>query len=145
MAGQGTANSRFIVELDGVASISSSEVSGLEMLKHTPAKLNIGNRPNPMLVRGNYEVGEVTVKHASAINGAGNEFFQWLRDFARGASVERRGARVLQFDEDGRTIVDTYELRRCVPTSFKAEDKKGGSNDPDFYTFGLLPEDSEKF
>ena len=142
--GQGTTKSRFVVEIDGVSSIRASKVAGLEAIKHTPGKLNLGNEPNARLMRGNYEVGEVTVTHASSLNGSGDEFFQWIRNFVRGTAVERRGARVIQFDEDGTTIVDIWELRRCVPTSIKSEDKEAGSNDPDYFTFGLQPEDSMK-
>ena len=137
-----SSKNRFLVEIDGIAQISATKVDGLEMIKHTPSKLNVGNRPHAMHFRGNYEVGEVTVNVAEAFPETSAEVFEWQRSFVKGEDVTRRGARVIQMSEDGATPIATYELQECIPTSFKNDGFDAGSSDPSMLTFGLQPEDA---
>jgi phage tail-like protein len=135
----GTSESRYLVEVDGVTALDVSEVSGFGK-KHTPFKLSVGNRPSPILGRGNFEIEEVTFKHAHALNNAGQEFMQWLEDFTDGIDTSRRSARVIVLDEDGQSPVAQYELLDCVPTSFKIETHTAGGNNPSYFSFMLMPE-----
>lgn len=143
--GQGSSKGRYLFEMDGITSIRASRVQGLDVIKHTPVKFYEGNKPNANLVRGNYEVGEITVQQAEALNQTGSEFFRWIQDFVRGVNTERRGARLVVLDEDGVTPVAEYELIDCVPTSLKVEDQEAGSNDANMFTFGLQPEDCIRY
>jgi phage tail-like protein len=141
MPGQGASAQYFTVEIDGVTAIRASEVSGLK-IDHTEVKFFEGNRPNPHIVRGHFEVGAVTFKHAQALNQTGTELMQWLQDFIRGIVTDRRGMRVIQFDEDGIVPVYTYELLKCVPKSFEQDQLQGGSTNASMFTFVVLPEDA---
>jgi phage tail-like protein len=139
----GTGQNRFLIELDGVTAIRASEVSGGK-LKHTPFSLHESNRANPHKGRGNYEVEEVVVKHAHALNETGQEFFSWLIAFARGDEVERRTMRVIVLDEDGRTPVTTYEYLNCVPVTKGPESHSASSSDASMFEFTVAPEDMEE-
>jgi len=141
MPGQGASAQYFTVEVDGVTAIRASEVSGLK-IDHTEVKFYEGNRPNPHIVRGHFEVGAVTFKHAQALNESGAELMQWLQDFIRGIVTDRRGMRVIQFDEDGIVPVYTYELLKCVPKSFEQDQLQGGSTTASMFTFVVVPEDA---
>ena len=141
MPGQGASAQYFTVEVDGVTAVRASEVSGLK-IDHTEVKFYEGNRPNPHIVRGHFEVGAVTFKHAQALNQAGTELMQWLQDFIRGIVTDRRGMRVIQFDEDGIVPIYTYELLKCVPKSFEQDQLQGGSTNASMFTFVVAPEDA---
>ena len=67
--GRGTSTGRYLIEMDGVAAVRSSEVSGVG-LDHQPFELFESNRPNPRLGRGHYKIGEIRVKHAVALNNS---------------------------------------------------------------------------
>jgi phage tail-like protein len=136
---------RFVVEILGVAKCQATKVDGLESIKHTPAKLPVGNRPNVILGRGNYEVGEVTVNHAEIIGGdssTGSQLFELLRAYVKGENVQPFDARVMLMSQDGATPVKSYEFFGCVPTSFKGDGMDAGSNDFAMFTFGFQPEDA---
>jgi hypothetical protein len=132
---------RFLVEIMGVTACQATKVDGLEAMKHTPAKLMVGNRPNPILARGNYEVGEVTVNHAESLGLAGAELYEKLRAYAKGEAVQPFDARVMLMSEDGATPIKSYECLGCVPTSFKNDGMDAGSNDHAMFTFAFLPDD----
>jgi phage tail-like protein len=140
MANFGTAASRYVVEIDGVAAIRASEVSGVGM-EHTLVELHVGNRPNPILVRGNFKVNEVTFKHGHALNSAGVETMAWMQGFINGDVVERRNMRLVIMDEDGLSPVAEYDMSGCVPTKFMVETHQGNANDPSYFSFSLRPED----
>ncbi|HEY6232804.1 MAG TPA: phage tail protein [Pyrinomonadaceae bacterium] len=136
---------RFVVEIDGISKIEATKVDGLDIIKHTPSKLMVGNRPNAILGRGNYEVGEVTVNHAEALGQTSREVWRWYQDYVKGVDVGKRNVRVVHLDEDGVTLLAEYLLTGCVPTSFKNDGMDAGSSDPSFFTFGIQPEDSQRF
>ena len=137
---RGTSEGRYFIELDGVVAVRSTDVSGFDK-KHTPFKLYESNKPNPHIGRGNFEVDEVTVKHAHSLNGTGDEVFQWLDGVCSGANVERRTMRLLVFDEDGESVIAQYELESCLPTGFGPEGHKAGGSDASYFHFKVQPED----
>lgn len=141
----GATKNRFAVEIDGLASVRASKVSGLDLVKHTPSKTDVGNEPMTILGRGRSEVGEVTVSHAEGLNNTGLEVSQWLNDYRRGVNTQKRGARVLEFDEDGTSILAEYELQRCVPTGYKVDDKDASSSDTSYFSFTFMPEDTQRY
>ena len=137
--GFGTSETRYLVELDGITALAVSEISGFGK-KHTPFKLNVGNRPNPILGRGQFEVEELNLKNAHALNQTGREYMQWLDDFTEGIDNSRRSARVIVLEEDGVSPAAIYELQDCVPTMFKVETHSAGGNNPSYFSCGLMPE-----
>jgi phage tail-like protein len=134
--GQGTNASRYILEIDGVTSLIASEVTMPDM-EHTVTELHVGNEANPRLLRGNFKIGELTFKHATAVNESGRELMAWIQDFVQGTDVTRRTVRFIVMDESGLTPVDEYELQDCVPTRFKPETHNASSNEASMFTFGL--------
>lgn len=136
----GTSEGRYLIELDGVTAVRATSINAFGK-KHTPFKLWEGNRPNPHIGRGNFEIEEVSVTHGHALNNTGDEFFLWLESFVNGVELERRTMRVIILDEDGQSPVEIYTLRQCVPTEFGPEAHKGGGNDASFFHFKVQPED----
>lgn len=137
---EGTNVGRFLLELDGVVSIRATECTPPEKT-HTVTKLWESNKPNPNLVRGNWEINDVTFKHAYGINNAAGAVFDWLNEFCNGDSVERRNCRLILLDEAGLTPIKTYEMERCVPVNFKPEGLNASGADATMFTFSLRPED----
>ncbi len=143
-----TNEGRFLVEVDGVPSVRAASVSGLR-LDHTVTEIGEGNRPNAHLVRGNYSVDDVTIKHGHAIPGAENaaqDIFDWVKGVARGGQpVERRTLRVVLLDEAGIRPIRTYELRRCLPRTFSEDDHNALGNNAATFTFSVKPEDMQVY
>lgn len=139
---QGTHENRFQVEIDGIGLIEASEMTPPND-EHTPFELHIGNEPRPRLGRGNSKVDDFTFKHASALNDVVSAFMQWLKDFQNGDDLLRRGARLIVFDEDGKTPVNEYILKRCVPRSFKLESHSAGGTNASMFTCAIRAEDME--
>lgn len=138
---RGTNEGNYLIEIEGIASVRAMDVRGGK-LDHAPTKVTEGNRPNPRLVRGTYEIGEVTVKQASALNDAGREFFAWLYGVAKGTGpVERRTLRIVTLDETGHTPVETWEYVNCLPTSIQPDDRTARGQNAASFTFGIMPED----
>lgn len=138
-AGRGTSEGRFLIEVGGIAAVRASEVSGVDKT-HTPFKLSEANRPNPRLGRATFECGVITVKHAHALNSAGEEFFQWIDFFVTGADLSRRSARVIELDEDGQSPVGIWECVDCIPISIKQESNKADGKEASYFTFTFQPE-----
>lgn len=138
MAGEGTSESRYLFEFDGVTSLQATEVTGLAK-DHTPFELYTSNRPNPRLGRGNYKIGDLTVKHASALNASGDEIFKWIEDFVNGFDVSKRSGRLIILDEDGQTPIDVWELQECIPKKFEIDSHTAGGNNPSFFRFVIQP------
>jgi phage tail-like protein len=135
---EGTHEGRYLLEIDGVTAVRASEVT-MPGKDHTPVELYVGNQPNPILVRGNFKIGDMTFKHATALNLAGEELFQWADDYMDGVEVGKRGVRFVVLSEDGFTPVEEYELQECVPTSFKPETHSASGSGASMFTFGLRP------
>lgn len=138
--GNGTHENRFLIEIDGVTAVRAAECSGLDF-EHTPAKLYESNRPNPNLVRGNYEIKEISFKQGEALNDTGTEFFQWLYDFSNGLDMSRKNCRVIVMDESGLSPEVTYNLSACVPTKQGPESLNAGGTNAHLFHFGLMAED----
>src|SRR5260370_1024761 len=138
------AKNMFLVEIDGIAQISATKVDGLDAIKHTPSKLDTGNRLNPQYDLGKYEIGIVTVMHAEANGVTAAEVHDWHRSYVKRENLTKRGARVIVLDPDGVTPVTTYEFQNCVPTDFKSDGLDAGSSEPAFFSFAFQPEDSDR-
>lgn len=142
MAGKGTSEGRYLFEMDGVTAIRSSEVTGVS-LNHEEFELHESNKANPNIGRGNYKCDKIKVKHGHALNSTGVEVFTWMKDFVEGTNVERRNARLIIMDEDGRTPVSTYTLRGCIPISFLVDTQTAGGKNANYFNFEIRPEDME--
>jgi hypothetical protein len=138
--GRGTTEGNYLIEIDGITAVRAMNVSG-GGLNQTPTLVPEGNKPNPNVVRGTYEIAEVTVKQATALNDTGREFFAWLFDFCKGFTTERRGARLIELDEDGLTPVHIIDWIDCVPTSFDPDDRAARGNNQASFSFKFKPED----
>jgi len=130
----------FVVELDGVAAMEATEVTGVET-EMEPYEIIPGTRDTPIYGRGKRKTAPVTVKNATALNNAGREMFQWLNDFAKGIAVERRNMRIVQLGEDGRTPVVQTDLIECIPTKFALDDYKGDAKEGHMFSFTVQPSD----
>lgn len=144
MPGQGTHENRYILELDGVAAVAASEVT-MPGKDHTPFELYVGNRSNPILGGGNFKIGDLSFKHAHALNQAGTELFQWMDDYTGRIDLSKRNARLVVMDEDGQTPVAEYEMTECVPTSFKPEAHSASGTNASMFSFSLRPTDMRHF
>ena len=135
-----TSENRFLLEIDGIGTIRATEVT-MPDKEHTPVELYVGNRPNPILVRGNFKVNELTFKHATGLGQVTREISQWVDNYTSGLDVTKRGARFIVLDEAGVTPIDTYELRNGVPTRFKPETHGAANTSASMFTFGFRAED----
>lgn len=142
MAGRGTAENRYVFEFEGVSAIAASEVTGVAM-EHSPVELYVGNRPNPVLLRGTYKASDVVVRHAHALNEAGTEIFDWMAAYLRGDDITPRSGRLIVLDEDGRSPVATYELINCVPKRFEVDGHNASGNNASYFRFTIQPEEIE--
>jgi phage tail-like protein len=139
-AGLGTHENRFTVEMNGFAIIEATEITGMA-LDHTVFELFVGNRPNPLIGRGNFKAEEITIRHGHALNRFGEEFFSWMRAVIRGESVERRTFRFIVRGEDGRTVIAEYEARRCLPRRFEEDGHNAGGTNAAMFKAVIRPED----
>ena len=140
MPGQGTHENRFLIEIDGVTAVRAAECSGLDF-EQTPAKLFESNKPNPNLVRGNYEIKEVSFKQGEALNGTGDEFFQWLFEFSNGLDLSRRNCHVIVMDEDGLSPFAIYALVKCIPVKMGPGNLNASGTNASLFNFSLMAED----
>ena len=136
----GTSNANFLVEVDGVTVCEASEVE-IGGLKHEPFKLSVGNRPNPFIGRNKFEVEEVKIKQAYALNSEARDFFNKINDYIRGFNIEKPTVRVVQLGEDGFSTEVVHEFIECVPTAFQPEGKKADSKDAAYFTISFKPTD----
>ncbi|HMU34481.1 MAG TPA: phage tail protein [Pyrinomonadaceae bacterium] len=136
----GTHSGHFLVEMDGVAAIEATQVSGLKKT-HEPAEIKTGTRPMPFYARGKSKCETVTMKHAVALNATGREIFRYFNDYCEGLTTEKRNFRVVQLAEDGAGIAGIYDCIDCVPKEFSVEDNKGDGSDAAFFNVVLQPTD----
>lgn len=136
----GTNEGFYGIEIDGFQAVRAMKVSG-GRLKHDPTLVSEGNRPNPHIKRGNYEIEEITVQQASALNETGREYFAWLFAFVKGLDTTPRGMRLVQFDEDGLTPVEVWDYTDCVPTGITPDDRTARGQNAASFTFTIKPTD----
>lgn len=131
-----TSKGRFLLEIDGITALVATDATP-PGFKHTPGKYQPGNQSHPTHFRGNYEIEEFTFKHARAVGTQGRELVRWLIDFAEGLNVVKRTVRFITMDETGRTPVETWECRDCVPTMYKPDEGTGSSVDTALFSFSV--------
>lgn len=137
-----TSKNRFLLEIDGITAVVATEATP-PGFKHTAVKYQPGNQANPTHFRGNYEIEEFTFKHARAVGAQGRELVRWLMDFARGLVVVKRTVRFITMNEAGRTPVEVWECRDCVPMMYKPDEGNGTSNDVATFSFSVQADDAE--
>ncbi len=123
------AESRFGVEIDGIPAFKATKLTGGDE-KHEPVKTMVGNDPYAILGRGKVEPEDVAITIPSGLyDNALRALHQWLNRYVDGIDTTPKSARYIVYDDAGRTPVETYEMRDCVPISLKPDDKSGdGSN-----------------
>lgn len=136
-----SAETRVILEIDGVPAITAMEVTPPKKA-HTPVEYQPLNQPMPELIRGSAKIEELTFKHARAVSQVGRDLVQWLDDFVEGIAVVRRNFRLITLDEAGRNPVETWELQDCVPTSYGPDSASNTGTGVASFTFGLRPTNS---
>lgn len=135
-----TSQNRFIFEIDGMPAIVATEVT-LGSVKLTPFKHQPGNQPNPDLGRGNFEVEELTVKHAHGVGQTEFVFGTYFEAYKRGIVTEKLNCRLLIMDEGGLIPIQQWDLIACIPTTFKPEAHTGTGTEVSQFSFGLTPTD----
>jgi hypothetical protein len=145
--GRGTSEGRFLIEVDGIAAVRATEVTGLR-LEHTPFSLYVGNESMPFKGRGHADVNDVTIRMAHALNPQGEQFFLWMRLFLRGVptaaggtELERKTLRFVVLNEAGRVPVAVYEATRGIPRSFEVDGHTAGGNNASFFRVVMAFED----
>jgi phage tail-like protein len=136
----GTSEARYLIEIDGITAIESSEASGLKKT-HEEFELSVSNRPNPILGRGNFKVEALTIKHAHALNSVGEEYFEWFEGYIHGVNVEKRSARLIILEQNGDTPTAIYELIDCVPLTLEPQTHTAGGRNASYFNFSIRPED----
>ena len=130
---------RFAVEIDGIPEFRATKITGGGE-KHEALKTRVANNPYPLIGRGNFEAEEIDItipsgKYDTAIRA----LQKWVDDFADGVDTNYRSGRYIVFDDNGRTPLETYELRDCVPMSIKPDDKSADGNNTATVTIVLTP------
>lgn len=138
------AEGRYILEIDGMPAIVATEVTPPGK-KHTPVKYQPGNEAKPLHIRGNYEVEEMTFKHARFVGQVGADLERWLDDWATGNFIVPLNARFVTLDEAGRTPMETWELLDCVPTMYKPDQSSGAGTNVATFSFSLQPNDARRY
>jgi hypothetical protein len=130
----------YLIEVDGVTVCQAQEVeTGGAQHKHNTTY--VGNRANPVISRGKYEIDEVTIKQAHALNAEGLEFVRLFQNYLHGLDMTKRTIRIVTLGEDGFTAVAIDEYIDCVPTKFVPEGKKAASNDTAHFSITFKPTD----
>jgi phage tail-like protein len=140
MPNRGANEGNFLVEIEGIASVRAMNVRGGKITQ-TPTLTPEGNRGNPHVGGGNYEVDDITIKQATALNQMGIEFFGWLYGYIKRINFERRTVRVIELDEDGATPIHVWEYTNCVPVSIEPDDRSARGQNAASFTIVIKPED----
>lgn len=136
----GTNEGNYLLEVDGVAVFLASEIE-IGGVKHEPYKYFTGNRPNAQLGRGKYEVEEVKIKQALALNNEMSEAARLFTDYILGNTVDKLSIRVVTLDEDGQSEIGVDEFVECVPTQFMPSAKKGEGKEAAYFSIAFKPTD----
>lgn len=120
---------RYSVEIDGIPAFKATKITGGEE-KHDMVKTNVGNDPYALLGRGKIEPEDVVITIPSGLyNSALNALQSWFTRYFDGDDTAPKSGRYITYDDRGKTPVETWELRDCVPVSIKPDDKSAdGSN-----------------
>ncbi len=120
---------RFGVELDGIPTFKATKITGGDE-KHEPVKTMVGNDPYAQLGRGKVEPGQVEITIPSGLyDNALRALQRWCDRYFDGLDTAPKSGRFITYNDSGRTPVETWELRDCVPVSLKPDDKSAdGSN-----------------
>ncbi|MCP9494289.1 MAG: phage tail protein [Pyrinomonadaceae bacterium MAG19_C2-C3] len=136
---RGTAENRFIFEMDGVDEIRASKVAGLTD-DHTPVNIALGNTAYDEQVRGRAKVEDVSVTVPSGINDTAiRQLARWHRDYVDGIDASPRNARLVVLDEAGAVEIETWELIDCVPRSIKPDDRSADGTGAAMTTIIIKP------
>jgi len=135
----GTNEGNFLLEVDGVATFQATEIE-IGGIKHEPYKIAVGNRPNPYLGRGKWEIEEVKIKQALALNNEASEAGGMFKDYMTGGTT-KPSVRIVTLGEDGVSEIGTDEFVDCVPTVFNPSAKKGEGKDAAYFTIAFKPTD----
>lgn len=131
---------RFALEIDGIGRIYATEATP-PAKKQTPHKHQPGNQKSPEYGPGNYEIEEMSFKHATAKGTAEDDLAHWLDDYLEGDDGPRNG-RFIRFDAAGRIPVKTWELINCHPVMYKPETHSGTSTEVSEFSFSIQPEEA---
>jgi hypothetical protein len=130
---------RFGVELDGIPAFRCTNVTGGGET-HEAVETRESNNPYPILGRGNFTAEDVEITIPSGKYDTAIEAIQqWIDNFADGIDTNYRSGRIIQYDDDGRTPLETRELRDCVPVSCKPSDKSADGNGTATFAVTIKP------
>lgn len=130
---------RFDVEIDGIPAFKATKITGGEE-KHEPVKTVVGNNPYPLIGRGNVEPEDVVITIPSGLYDNSLRALQiWMTNYFDGVNTDPKSGRYITYDDAGRTPVETWEMRDCVPVSIKPDDKSGDGTNTATVTITLKP------
>jgi phage tail-like protein len=130
---------RFAVEIDGIPGFKASKVTGFGE-KHEPVKVNVGNDPYAILGRGNVEPDDIVITIPSGLYDNSLRALQaWVSSYFDGVNTAPKSGRCIVYDDAGRTPVETWEMRDCVPLSLNPDDKSADGSNSSTVTLTLKP------
>lgn len=131
---------RFSVEIDGIPAFKATKVNGGGE-KHNAVKVQVGNDPYAKLGRGSVEPEEVTITIPSGLyDNAIRALQSWCDLYYDGQNTAPKNGRWITYDDTGRTPVETWEFRDCVPVSLKPDDKSADGSNSATVTLTVQPE-----
>lgn len=130
---------RFGVEINGIPAFKASKITGGEET-HEPVETFVGNDPYAFLGRGNIKPENIVITIPSGLFDNSLAALQaWMVAYFDGLNTTPRSGRFITYDDTGRTPVETYEMRDCVPVSLKPDDKSADGNGSATVTLTLKP------
>jgi hypothetical protein len=135
-----SSENRYSVEIDGIPAFKATKITGGDE-KHEPVKVTVGNDPYAKLGRGNVAPEEVQITIPSGLyDGAIKALAAWLVRYNDGQDTTPKSGRYMTYDDRGKTPIETWELRDCVPIALKPDDKNGDGTNAATVTLTILPE-----
>lgn len=130
---------RYSVELDGIPAFKATKVTGGDE-KHEPVKTMVGNDPYALLGRGNVKPDDFVITIPSGLYDNAIRALQlWIANYFDGVNTAPKSGRYITYDDAGKTPIETFELRDCVPVSLKPDDKSADGSNSATVTLTVTP------
>lgn len=135
---------RFGVEIDGIPAFKATKITGGGET-HEPVKTMVGNNPYAKLGRGKVEPEPVVITIPSGLYDTAIRALQnWVDQYNDGVNTVVKSGRYITYEDNGRTPIETYELRDCQPISMKPDDKSADGSNAATVTLTIQPEKTRR-
>jgi phage tail-like protein len=144
-AKRGAREGNYLVEIDGIPEFRATKITGGGE-KHTPATLKVGNDVYQQNLRGNVEPDDMAITIPSGVyDSALRAIGKWAGNYFDGvAGAEPKNVRYIIYDESGRTPLETWEARNCVPIGYSPDDRSAEGTGAATATLTLKPEKTRR-